>query len=270
MSNQLRLRLSASGGIAIALSAAAFLGAANAEQPSDSKFDITAGLGAAMRPTYLGSDRYRVSPIPLVSLRWNDMVALGPEGLRLYWHHDAFTAGVGLTFDGGRDEKDPNSLGFGNGDSRLKGMGKIDAAIGYQAFIAYQLGMVELSGSMTKYEGSQNDGLRARFGAAVPLHLTRAFMVKPHVEAQWANDSYMQTFFGVSAQQATTSQFAQYSAKSGLYDVTGGLTFNYVFSRHWFAMSDVSASILTGDARNSPLTYSKTGVTAMTAIGYRF
>lgn len=270
MSNRLRPRLSAPSGIALAFSTVAFLGAADAEQPSDSKFDITAGLGAAMRPTYLGSDRYRVSPIPLVSLRWNDMVALGPEGLRIYWHHEAFTAGVGLTYDGGRDEKDSNSLGFGNGDSRLKGMGKINAAVGYQAFIAYKLGMVELSSSMTKYEGSQNDGMRGRFGASVPLHLTRGFMVKPHVEAQWANDSYMQTFFGVSAQQATTSRFAQFNAKSGVYDVTGGLTFNYAFDRHWFAMSDVSASILTGDARNSPLTYSKTGVTAITGIGYRF
>jgi len=270
MPNRKRPRFSTPRGIALAFSTAAFFGAADAEQNSGSKFDITAGIGAAMRPTYLGSDRYQASPLPFISLRWNDMVALGPEGLRIYWHDDAFTAGVGLAFDGGRSEKDSNTLGFSNGDSRLKGMGKINAAVGYQGFIKYELGMVELSTSVTKYEGSQNKGLVARFGAGVPLHLTDRFMVKPHAEAQWANDSYMRTFFGVSAQQALTSRFSQFDAHSGIYDVTGGLTFNYAFDKHWFAMSDVSAAILTGDARKSPLSYSKTGLTVSTAIGYRF
>lgn len=254
----------------LALSAAALSSPALAAETALGHFDITAGIGAAMRPTYLGSDRYRVSPLPLVSLKWNDMVSAGPEGLRLYWHSGALTAGAGLTFDGGRDEKNPNTLGFGNGDERLKGMGKIDAAIGYQGFINYRLGMVDLSTSVTKYDGSQNDGLLLRFGAAVPVKLTSRLVITPHGETQWANDSYMQTFFGVSAGQALHSQFARFTAGSGLFGVTGGIRANYAITQHWFATGDVATTLLTGDAKNSPLSYSDTATTVVTAIGYRF
>lgn len=262
-------RFSPASGLLLTLSAA-LAGPALADPPSDSDFQVSAGLGAAMRPTYLGSDRYKASLLPLVSLRWHDMVSLDAGGLSLYWHHGNLTAGGGLTFDGGRDVKDSNAIGFGGGDSRLAGMGKIDASLGYRAFLTYRLGPVELSSSLTKYDGSQNKGLLARFGAAAPLRLTSRFIVKPHAETQWANNSYMQTFFGVSDAQALTSRFSRFDAQSGIFNVTSGLTLIYNFSQHWSAMGDVSASVLTGDARKSPLTYANTGATAFTAISYRF
>lgn len=260
----------ASRTIALALSTIACTCAADAKQSFWSKFDISAGAGAIAHPTYLGSDRYQVSPLPYISLRWNDMVELGPEGLNVYWHHKGLTVGVGLAFDGGRQEKDSDGFSFETGDSRLKGMGKIDAAVGYHAFIKYELGMVELSAGATKYEGSQNKGLVTRFGADVPLHLTTGLTLTPHAEGRWANDSFMQTFFGVTALQATTSRFAEFHARNGVVDFTTGLTLSYQFDKHWFAMGDVSAALLTGDARRSPLSYSKSGTTVATVVGYRF
>jgi len=34
-------------------------------------WDVTIGAGAAVRPTYEGSDRYKVTPIPLVNVTWS-------------------------------------------------------------------------------------------------------------------------------------------------------------------------------------------------------
>jgi outer membrane protein len=59
---------------------------------STSGWDIALGGGAAVRPTYEGSDRYLARPAPLLSLTWTwaDRVSIGPTGLSAYWHEDAF------------------------------------------------------------------------------------------------------------------------------------------------------------------------------------
>jgi outer membrane scaffolding protein for murein synthesis (MipA/OmpV family) len=248
----------------------AFSGAAAAEGSPAGAFDIVAGAGAMMRPTYIGSDRYQVAPLPLLAVKWNDMVAIGPEGLRVYWHADRLTMGAGLTFDGGRDEKDKNAFSFGSGDDRLKGLGKIDASIGYQLFASYRLWRIDLDAAATKYEGNQNKGLVVRAGAALPLHLTSRLVITPHVGATWANDRYMQTYFGVSDEQALRSNFARFDARSGVSGATGGLKMSYAFDNHWFVMADVSTTALRGDAKHSPLSFSNSATIATTAIGYHF
>jgi outer membrane scaffolding protein for murein synthesis (MipA/OmpV family) len=248
----------------------AFSGAAAAAGSPASTFDIIAGAGTAMRPTYIGSDRYRVSPVPLVSVKWNDMVALSAEGLRVYWNADRLTVGAGLTFDGGRDEKDKNAFSFGSGDDRLKGLGKIDASVGYQVFASYRLWRIDLDATAIKYDGNQNKGLVVRAGAALPVHLTNRLVITPHVGAQWANDRTMQTYFGVSDEQALRSGFARFDARGGVSGVTGGLKANYAITNHWFAMADVSTTALMGDAKHSPLSFSNSATIAFTAIGYHF
>jgi outer membrane scaffolding protein for murein synthesis (MipA/OmpV family) len=255
-------------GVLLALSSSA--SAANARWDSWEAFDVTAGVGAIMRPTYLGSDRYKASPMPLIDVKWNDTVALGAEGLRLYWHADRLTIGAGLTFDPGRDEKDSGTFAFGAGDDRLKGLGKIDAALGYQIFASYRLWRINLHAAAIKFDGKQNDGVVVRYGAALPLPLGDSFVVTPHIDSQWGNKSYTQTYFGVTAQQALRSQFTPFDAGSGTLGVTAGVNLRYALSRHWFVMGDVSTTALTGDAKHSPLSYSNTATTALTMVGYHF
>lgn len=255
-------------GVFLALAGSA--SAANNQWYNAEAFDATVGIGSMMRPTYLGSDRYIASLVPLIDVKWNDMVSLGSDGLRLYWHADRLTIGAGLTFDPGRDEKDSGTFAFGSGDDRLKGLGKIDAALGYQVFASYRLWRIDLHATAIKYDGKQNDGVIVRYGAALPLPLGDKFVVTPHLDSQWANKSYTQTYFGVTQQQALHSGFAQFDAGSGTLGVSAGLNLRYTLSRHWFVMGDVSTNILTGDAKHSPVSYSDTATTAMTMIGYHF
>jgi len=49
-------------------------------------WDVTLGAGAALLPTYQGSDRSYVAPVPLVSLTWRDTISLTTQGLSAYWH----------------------------------------------------------------------------------------------------------------------------------------------------------------------------------------
>ena len=230
-------------------------------------WDITLGVGAAMRPTFEGSDRYTATPIPLLSVRWRDMVSIGDGGLSVYWHRKRL--GGGLTFDSGR--KDHGSGGvFESGDDRLKGLGTINASLGLRGFISYRLGPANFELSATKFTGSQNDGVLASFGVSAPLPLTKRLILMPHIRASWASTDTMQTYFGVTPVQAAASMFPAFNAGSGLRDVRGGVNLIYRLNTHWFLATDTSVTQLLGDAAKSPISISNSNLMVTAMVGYHF
>ena len=245
----------------------AALAAPKQEAPKD--WEVTLGVGAAMRPTFEGSDHYTVRPLPVLSITWRDTISLGEGGLSAYWRRKRFRIGAGLTFDAGR--KDHSSGGiFESGDDRLKGLGTINAALGVRGFASYRLGLVNFDVSATKFTGRQNDGIVASLGASAPLPFTKRLIVMPHVQASWANANTMQTYFGVTAAQASASIFPRFNAGSGFRNVRGGVNIIYRLSPRWFVAGDASVTRLMGDAARSPISISDTNVMVTTMIGYRF
>ena len=111
-------------------------------------WDINLAAGALMQPTFHGSDRYRAMPVPLVIIRWRDTVALGVEGLSVYWHNDNLRIGGGVNYEGGRLDHESDGL-LSSGDNRLNGLGNIDASVGLRGFISYKVGPVYLDTSAT-------------------------------------------------------------------------------------------------------------------------
>ena len=232
-------------------------------------WDINLAVGAAMVPTFRGSDRYRATPIPLVIIRWRDTVSLGDDGLNVYWHNSKFRIGGGVSYDGGRLDHETSGI-LSSGDSRLKGLGTVDASVGIRGFVSYLVGPVYLDTSAVKYIGPQNKGIVVNFSASAPLALNKHFIVRPHFGVTWADDNYMQTFFGVTPLQASQSIFRQFDANAGLEDVNGGLTAVYLLNRHWFLGADASATQFLDHAAKSPITISNTNTTVAAVIGYHF
>ena len=120
-------------------------------------WDINLAVGAAMQPTYQGSDRYRATPVPLVIIRWRDTVSLGVEGLSLYWHHNNLRIGGGVNYEGGRLDHETSGI-LSSGDNRLRGLGDINAAVGLRGFVSYKAGPVYLDTSAVKYLQGSTQG----------------------------------------------------------------------------------------------------------------
>jgi outer membrane protein len=246
--------------------------AAALAQPSRARapvWDVTLGVAGALRPTFEGSDRYIATPLPLVAVKWRDMVSFGEGGLNAYWHRRNFRIGAGLTFDPGRKDHGTGGI-FDSGDDRLAGLGKIDASLGLRAFAEYRLGPLAFEVSGIKFTGGQNSGLLANLDLSMPLPLGKKLIVMPHARATWADGTYNQTYFGVTPAQAAASIFPAFTAHSGVKDVRGGVNLIWRFNRHWFASTDVSVVRLMADAALSPISISDTNAMAMTMLGYRF
>ena len=232
-------------------------------------WDISLGAGAMWRPTFEGSDRSRVRPLPFVTVNWRDTISFGEGGLSAQIKGGRLRLGGGLTFDGGRKDHDTGGI-FANGDDRLRGMGDIDFALGLRGFAAYRVGFIEFNASAIKYLGEQNDGVLASFGASAPVPLGRKLLFIPGVRASWADDKYMQTFFGVTPLQASRSIFPAFNARSGIQEVRGSANLIYRIDDHWFAAVNGNVTRLLGDAADSPISIVNTNTSVMTLLGYRF
>ena len=233
-------------------------------------WDFTVGGGVTYLPTFEGSDRNTTNFLPLVNATWNDWLSIGTNGLSAYRRHDKLRYGVGLTYGGGRKDSKGNGT-FELGDDGLRGLGTINAALGIRAFASYDTGPVLLSGALTKFTGNQNDGVLMSLTASKRFSVTKRWSLTPHAGATWANQSYTQTFYGVTPTQAANSSFAAYTAGSGLKDISVGINTTYqIDDHHWFVSGSLVAKRLVGDAAKSPISISDSQTTLMVLLGYRF
>ena len=243
--------------------------ASNPRSPAPKLWEATLGAGLAFRPTYEGSDHYTVSPLPVFSLTYDDMISLGGEGLSLYWHRRDFRLGIGLGYGGGRKDSKGNGI-FSGGDDRLRGLGNIDSALSVKAFGSYRLGSAVFSGSVTKFTGGANDGILATAGLALPDRINDRLTITPHFGATWADREYMRTYFGITAQQSANSGFSPFTADAAIKDLAAGVSVHYQFNPHWFIGANADVKELIGDAANSPISFSDVQVRLVASAGYRF
>jgi len=234
-------------------------------------WDVSVGGGLADLPTFEGSDRNTTTLLPFVHATWNDRISIGTNGLSAYWRHDRLHYGAALSYGDGRKDTKGNGISE-MGDDRLRGLGIIEPALGIKAFASYDTGPVVLSGALTKFTGNQNDGVLMNLGASKRFRLNERWSLTPHAGATWANQSYTQTFYGVTPTQAANSGFAAYSgAGSGFKDVSAGINATYqIDNHHWFVSTSLVAKRLVGDAEKSPISISDSQTTLMTILGYRF
>ncbi|WP_343714069.1 MipA/OmpV family protein [Inquilinus sp.] len=248
------------GGCAVLAAAAA--PAAAQEAPARGDWSFLLGGGAMVRPSYEGSDKFSVSPLPFVSINWRDRVFLDMErglGVNVV-RTDVLRLGVSVGFAPGRDEDD---------EDHLEGLGDIDMAARGHVFGSYSFGMVQLGLDVSKDFGG-SEGVLVRPGVSVKVPLAESWTLSSGVSATWANDDYMQSFFGVSSSQSRKSGLERYDAGAGFKSVDLRIGLNWAISESWFAAANAGVGILLGDAADSPITESRVQPSVGLAIGYRF
>ena len=220
------------------------------------------GGGAMVAPSYEGSDKFSVSPLPFVSINWRDRVFLDMEhglGVNVV-RTDALRLGVSVGFAPGRNEDD---------DDHLKGLGDIDAAARGHIFGSYSFGKLQLGVDVAKDFGG-SDGVQVRPELSVKVPLSESWTLSSGVSATWADDSTMQSFFGVSASQSRKSGLERFDAGAGFKSVNLRLGLNWAVSESWFATAHAGVGVLLGDAADSPVTESRVQPSVGLAVGYRF
>ncbi len=201
--------------------------------------DIEIGLGGMYKPQWEGSEDYLLSPYPIISLNFLSIGPLqiggGPQRV--------ISVRPDFGFRGERDQND---------DANLRGLGDVDAAFEFglagifrQRFIKAEIGVRRGFGGHEGFVGEASVQ-----GVVTPLpRLTLS--VGP--EVTFADDEYMETYFGVSAAQAARSGLRQFNASGGVKSAGVIANSRYQVNDHVAILGRASWHRLIGDAADSPI-----------------
>lgn len=231
--------------------------------PGATGFGGTLGLGVLNGPRYAGADSNRTRALPLVQLRWGDGWFAGVEGLGYrFGAGSPWSASLLVGLDRGRKESD---------DDALRGMGDISARATAGISASWRpLPFLNASGGLRYGSGEKRDGLVAEVGLRTMLPLSPGARLMLGVGGHWANQAAMQSSFGVSADQALTSNYALYPARAGWRDWGPSVMGMVDLGNSWNLMLRVEQKVLLGDAKRSPLVRDTSGTSAMMLLGWRF
>jgi MipA family protein len=233
---------------------------ANAEEKAGD-WSVMLGAGAGVGPKYEGGRKMQFGALPLVDVTWRDRVFLHGLSVGAYAiNTERFKLAASVGYGGGRKEKD---------GPRLAGMGKVKSAIQPSIMASYTIEPLTVSAVVTRDLGGAR-GTTATLGAELEVPVTERLSLTGGLSATWADGNHMKRYFGVSAEQATTSRNAQYRASSGVKSVEFSVGAHYAITEHWMAMGQVGMTSLLGDARKSPVVERETAVTSMLGVAYRF
>lgn len=242
------------------------------DRNGDSKWDVQVGAGVMVGPKYEGSDETEVTPIPLLSIEWDDRIFLNPgDGLGVHiYNGENARLSTSIGYDGGRDEGD---------SSDLRGLGDVDGAAVAKLNFEYEFGPVTPYVSVSKHIGG-SDGLEAQIGIQSMLPLGRPPLSETDtrripfltfgVSADWADEEYMSSYFGVTALQSGRSGLQQFSASSGFKSANAEIGIMYPILDSWSVNGRVGYSQLLGDAADSPISKEDGQVSGGVFVAYQF
>ncbi|MFN3662193.1 MipA/OmpV family protein [Yoonia sp.] len=222
---------------------------------SGNEVGVTVGLGLQTAPSYFGSDSNDLGPtgsFALDQLDFNGLSLGSGDG-------SGFGIGGSLRYIGARKASDHGELeGLGDIDAALElGGGLRYAAPGFRAFANLRYGI------------GGHQSLVGDLGADFIEQITPQWELRAGPRALWGSEDYAQTYFGVSAADSLTSDFAQYDAGSGLVSAGVAASLGYQVTPDWGIVGSLRYDELQGDAANSPIVQSKDQVTAGIVITRR-
>ncbi len=224
------------------------------------------GAAVAVVPEYEGSDETRVLPVPMIN-----------------YHRGAFfiTPRAGLPALGLRTQIAPDVdagvfLGMGLGrrasrTERTKGLENIDTHAAVGAYVEWRPGLYSFGAA---YRQAAHKG----YGGAIDLRASYAVWqsgannVRMGVGAEWMNRRAMDTWFGVSPEQAASSTYglSTHDTSSGFKSASLFATWTHRFNDQWSAIGTLGVNRLLGDAADSPLTARKTNGFGSAGVAYAF
>jgi MipA family protein len=234
-----------------------------------SDWNFVLGGGGGFNPDYEGSNDYTFSPIPMVSASYKNYVFVnGPSArvnfLGLLGDDFPVMAGVSAGLGGGRKH---------SANKALDNLGDIDSGLDVGGFVGSQLGPIQLGMELSKEVGDKRDGMYANFTLGYMQPIGDQFAVNLGVSAGWADQNWMQEYYGVTSAQSVASGYTKYDGKAGFKSVGIMAGADYMITEHITLGLNVGYTKLLDNAANSPIVKdqgSSNQYTGSLTASYRF
>ncbi len=233
------------------------------------------GLTASYRPEYEGASRHIVKLSPALFIRYGRYTITNASGF-VTRRADDVVRGLGadlvnserlrvnaaLRFDAGRNE---------NTSTALAGLGNIKPTVRVRLSASWRLEGPWRAGTSWSFDalgrgggwfGDVSAGWEQRIGPHSALTLGSSLSM--------GGDRYMQTYYGVTAEQAARTAYPVYTPRAGLRDAALYANLRHDYGSEWTLLSGANTTRLLGPAAESPLTGRKTGWGLNVGLARRF
>jgi MipA family protein len=139
----------------------------------------------------------------------------------------------------------------GSDSSQLNGMADRKGTIFVGAASTWHNDIADISAAWLQDASGHSEGSEFKLGAQHSFRLPGRFEVTPHLEYVHFDSRYVDYYYGVRANEATTTRRA-YTGK-GTSEVQAGVRFGYMLTRHQRFLLDVSEARLGSGITDSPI-----------------
>jgi len=235
---------------------------------NDNATDITVGVGVQESAKYSGSDEETYSVLPYLRIQ-NGSLYLDSEkgiGYEYSWGNGIY-AGEALGYSTGRNDSDSD---WKSGSDKLKGMGKIKAAINSTSTLGWKVN------PYLTFEGNviapltDSQGMQYNAGLKFKILETQSDSLEFSSKANFGDARFMNIFYGVNAMQSENSGFRKYNAGSGMYSYDTGLSWTHAFNDNWWSYANVTYTQLTSKVKNSPIVKRNDNTDVTLGVFYSF
>jgi outer membrane scaffolding protein for murein synthesis (MipA/OmpV family) len=236
-------------------------------EPKLPTWRIRVGPSASFQPRYDGSDSYHLMGGPSIDIRYRDRFFLSTgEGIGVnVLTGPNWRVGVAASYDLGRRAADDLD--------HLSGMGNINPAPSLRLLGEYAISKsfpLVLRADLRRNFGGDN-GWIGDLGAYMPMpgsSETFSWFAGPTMTI--ADSRYMNSWFGVNAQQSARSGYRQYDASAGIRSVGFGVSASLRVRKHWIVSADGAFQQLVGAAAHSPITQTRASGVFDVSVNYEF
>jgi len=207
--------------------------------------DVSVGGGIGFAPDYEGSDYYEAVPVPYFNVNYNQGMFVKLLGLNLRANlipEKTWNLGPVYNYRAERDNVDNN---------RVDRMRDVSDAHEVGAFGGFTINNWFVSLEFLTDLGEAHGGWYSKLKGGYNWIISNSWALSIGASTTYADDDYMQTYFGVTAADAARSGLNQYEADSGIKDVGIDLGLNWMITQNWSAKGLASYTQLVGDADDS-------------------
>lgn len=222
---------------------------------------ILVGGIVGMAPDYEGSNDYKAAFAPLASIRWAEGygVSLGPSTMRTYQLRADLLPSRNWTFGPLLQRRGDRK---GVDDPRVDNLSDIDPAWEAGAHFGYRLGIDPNNPATTLGINLQaaadisdeSNGWLVQPGVDYITRFSPKWLFNTRLFSTYADENYMQEYFGIGASNVRDSGLRFYNADAGFKDVGIRVAADYQFSERWSTSLGLQYIRLIGDAEDSPVT----------------
>ena len=205
------------------------------------------GLGVGSVPDYEGSEDNQAVPLLMLKGKYDSGRSFSLQGTNLKVNvvpSKTYSFGPVLNYRMERDDVE---------NDKVDAMKDIDAATELGVYGAVDINSWLLGVEFLADVSDEHDGMLTQVSAGYRWKAANNLSILPKVFTTYADDDYMDTYFGVNPGNKGSSGLPNYEADGGFKDVGLSLVVDYTPWEHWGVMGLLSYSALLDDAKDSPL-----------------